>query len=47
MKYTAIKLKTLQDKDLILLLENILRGVIRSVIGDRYVKSYDKKRFCI
>ena len=38
MKYTDIKLQTLQNKDLILTLENIIRGGIRSVMGDRYVK---------
>ena len=39
LKYTDIKLQTLQDKDLILLLENNIRGGISSVMGDRYVKS--------
>ena len=39
LKYTDIKLQTLQDKDLILLLENIIRGGISSVMGDGYVKS--------
>ena len=39
MKYTDIKLQTLQDKDLILLIENNIRGGISSVMGDRYVKS--------
>ena len=39
LKYTDIKLHTLQDKDLILLLENNVRGGISSVMGDRYVKS--------
>ena len=44
LKYTNIKLQTLQDKDLILLLENNIRGGISSVMGDRYVKSdVDKK----
>ena len=38
LNYTNIRLQTLQDKDLILLLENILRGGISSVMGDRYVK---------
>ena len=37
LKYTDIKLQTLQDKDLILLIENIIRGGISSVMGDRYV----------
>ena len=39
LKYTDIKLQTLQDKDLILLVENNIRGDISSVMGDRYVKS--------
>ena len=39
LKYTNIKLQTLQDKDLNLLIENIIRGGISSVMGDRYVKS--------
>ena len=42
LKYTGIYLQTLQDKDLILTLENNIRGGISSVMGDRYVKS-DKK----
>ena len=44
MKYTDIKLQTLQDKDLILFLENNIRGGISSVMGDRYVKSDDNKK---
>ena len=39
LKYTGIKLQTLQDKDMILLLENNIRGGISSVMGDRYMKS--------
>ena len=39
LKYTDIKLQTLQDKDLILLIENNIRGGISSVMGDRYVRS--------
>ena len=39
LKYTGIKLQTLQDQDLILLLENNIRGGISSVMGDRYIKS--------
>ena len=44
LKYTGINLQTLQDKDLILTLENIIRGCIGSVMGDRCVKSdeYEK-----
>ena len=43
MKYTDIKLRTLQDKDLILTLENNIRGGISSVMGDRYVQSDNNK----
>ena len=39
LKKTGVNLQTLQDKDLILLLENKIRGGISSVMGDRYVKS--------
>ena len=44
LKYTDIKLQALQDKDLILLLENNIRGRISSVMGDRYVKSDENKK---
>ena len=44
LKYTRINLQTLQDKDMILLLEKIIRGGIISVMGDRYVKSDDDKK---
>ena len=44
LKYTGINLQTLQDKDMILLLENIIRGGISSVMGDRYVKSDENKQ---
>ena len=47
LKYHDIKLQTLQDKDLILLLENIIRGGNSSVMGDRYVKSDEIKNFYI
>ena len=43
-KYTGINLQTLQDKDLILTLENNIRGGISSVMSDRYVKSDDNKK---
>ena len=43
LKYTGINLQTLQDKDMILLLENNIRGGISSVKGDRYVKSNEIK----
>ena len=44
MKYTGINLQTLQDKDLILTLEIILRGGISSVLGYPYVKSDETKK---
>ena len=43
-KYTDIKLQTLQDKDMILLLENNIRGGISSVMGDSYVESDENKK---
>ena len=44
LKYTEINLQTLQDKDMILLLENNIRGGISSVMGDRYIQSDDNKK---
>ena len=44
LEYTDIKLQTLQDKDLILLIENNIRGGISSVLVDRYVKSDENKK---
>ena len=44
LKYTDIKLQTLQDKDLILLIENNIGGGISSVMGDRYVKSDENNK---
>ena len=44
MKYTDINLQTLQDKDMILLLENNIRGGISSVMGNRYVQSDENKK---
>ena len=44
MKYTDIKLQTLQHKDLILLLEINIRGGISSVMGNRYVQSNEKRK---
>ena len=44
LKYTDIKLQTLQDKDLILLIENDIRGGMSSVMGARYVKSDENKK---
>ena len=43
-KKTGINLHTLQDKDLILTLENNIRGGISSVMGDRYIKSDENKK---
>ena len=43
LKYTGIKLQTLQDKDMFLFSENNLRGGISSVMGDRYVRSEENK----
>ena len=44
LKYTGINLQTLQDKDMILLLEKNIRGGISSVMGDRYVISDENKK---
>ena len=44
LKYTDIKLKTIQDKDLILLIEDNIRGGVSSIMGDRYVKSDENKK---
>ena len=44
LKYKGINLQTLQDKDMILLLEKNIRGGISSVMGDRYVKSNENKK---
>ena len=44
LKCTGINLQTLQNKNMILLLENIFRGGISSIIGDRYVKSDENKK---
>ena len=44
LKYTGMNLQTLQDKDMSVLLENIIRGGVSSVMGDRYVKSVDNKK---
>ena len=44
LKFKGINLQTLQDKDLILTLKNIIRGGISAVMGDRYVKSAENKK---
>ena len=48
MKITDIFLQTLQDKKLCLAFENIIRGGIGSVVGNRFVKSDENRRkICI
>ena len=44
LKYTGINLQTLQHKDMILLLENNIRGGISSVMGDRYITSDEDQK---
>ena len=44
LKYTRINLQTLQDKYLILLLENNIRGGISSIMRSRYIKSNQNKK---
>ena len=44
LKYSGINLQTLQDKDMILLIENNIRGGISSVMCDRYVISDENKK---
>ena len=44
LKNINIKLQTLQDEDMILLLENNIRAGISAVMGDRYVKSDEKEK---
>ena len=44
LKYTGKNLQKLQDKDFVLTLENNIRGVISSVMGDIYVKSDEIKK---
>ena len=43
LKDTGVNLETLQDEDMILLIENLFRGTISSVMRNRYVKSDDNK----
>ena len=43
LKNTRNNLQTLQDKELILMLEKNIRGGISSVMGDRYVTSFENK----
>ena len=44
LKHTNIKLQTLQDKHMILLLENNIRGGISSVMGDHYMKLDENRK---
>ena len=44
LNYTGINLQTFQDNDMILSLENKIRGGISSVMGNRYVKSNENKK---
>ena len=44
LKYTRLNLQTLQDKDMILLLEYNVRGGIGSVMGGKYKKSDENKK---
>ena len=44
LKHTRINLQTLQDNDMIMLLENNIRGGISSVMGDRYVISHENRK---
>ena len=44
LKYTGINLQNQQDKDMILLIENNIRGGISSVKGDRGVTSDENKK---
>ena len=44
LRYTGINLQTLQDKDMILLLEKKIRGGLSSVMGDRHVISIENKK---
>ena len=44
LNYTGINLQTLQDKEMILLLEKNIRGGISSIMANRYVKSDENKK---
>ena len=43
LKHTNIRLQTLQDKEMILILENGIKGGKSGIMGDRYVKSDENK----
>ena len=44
MKYSDINIKTLQEREIIFLTENFIRGGISNVMGFRYVKSDQNKK---
>ena len=44
LKFIGKNFQTVQGRDLILLLENVLRGGISSLMGDQYVKSDEKEK---
>ena len=44
LKYTNIKLHTLQDKDMISIIENNIRAGVSGVMCDRYLNSNEKKK---
>ena len=44
MKLTKIELDFIKEKDLLLLLENNIRGGISSVMGDRYIQSDEQTK---
>ena len=44
LKYTGINLQALQDKKMILLIENNILRALGSIMGDCYVKSDDNKK---
>ena len=44
LKYMDIKLQTIQDKDMILLIENNIRVEMSSVMGNRYIKSDESRK---
>ena len=44
LKLTNIKLDYIREKELLLLLENNIRGGISSVMGDRHVQSDENKQ---
>ena len=44
LKYTGINIQTPQEKDMIFLLQNNIRGGVSSLMGDRYVKAHENKK---